>query len=76
MLDESEMMEKLRELSISLAEDLASEELKGKTLTLKLKTTDFRVLSRSKTVVSPLYKSEDILSVARTVGQRIVADPN
>ena len=43
MSAKQELEEKCRELAASLAQDMAAEGLKGKTVTLKLKATTFEV---------------------------------
>ena len=52
------------ELSEKLAEDLASEGLKGKTITLKLKETNFEVRTRNITLTRHISSREDILHEA------------
>jgi DNA polymerase kappa len=42
-----EMFEKCRQICTSLAEEVAENQLKGKTVTLKLKTSHFEVKQRS-----------------------------
>lgn len=48
------------ELSEKLAEDMASEGLRGKTLTLKLKETNFEVRTRNITLTRHISSREDI----------------
>lgn len=67
MTRESDMLTLLEDLSHKLAEDLKAEGLKGRTVTLKLKTTDFQVLTRSKTVEWLVWKGEDVFRLARQV---------
>ena len=52
------------ELSEKLAEDLASEGLKGKTVTLKLKETNFEVRTRNVTLTRHISSPEDVLHEA------------
>ena len=52
------------ELSEKLAEDMASEGLRGKTLTLKLKETNFEVRTRNVTLTRHISSREDILREA------------
>ena len=54
---------KLEELAVSLAEDLASEGLKGKTLTLKLKTSAFELKTRATTLDHYISTAEELISV-------------
>ena len=71
MTRESDMLTLLEDLSHKLAEDLKGEGLKGRTVTLKLKTTDFQVLTRSKTVEWLVWKGEDIFKLARQVWSKL-----
>lgn len=52
---------KLEELADNLAKDLAAEGLQGRTLTLKLKTTDFEVRTRSLSLPFLIHKKEDLM---------------
>ena len=67
------LMEKLEELGISLSEDLDKENLKGKTLTLKLKGTDFRTSTRSKTIARFIHTTVDIAFWAKQVLEQELA---
>jgi DNA polymerase kappa len=51
---------KLRELAEQLSEELKEESLKGKTLTLKLKTTAFELRTRAATIYKYTNSSEDL----------------
>ncbi|XP_076443750.1 uncharacterized protein LOC143282122 [Babylonia areolata] len=62
-----ELYDKCLELCQSLAEDLAKEQLKGKTVSLKLKTTDFQVRTRAQTISSYTSDADTIFSVARGI---------
>ncbi len=52
------------ELSDKLAEDMASEGLRGKTITLKLKETNFELRTRDKTLPTYISNPEDIFREA------------
>ncbi len=52
------------ELAEKLAEDVTGEGLKGRTITLKLKTTNFEVRTRAATLSRHISASEDILREA------------
>ena len=52
------------ELSDKLAEDLASEGLRGKTITLKLKETNFELRTRDKTLPTHISSREEIFREA------------
>ena len=52
------------ELSDKLAEDMASEGLRGRTITLKLKETTFELRTRDKTLPTYISSPEDIFREA------------
>ncbi|KAJ8263105.1 hypothetical protein COCON_G00155620 [Conger conger] len=54
-----------RELCRDLAQDLQKEDLKGKTVTVKLKSVNFEVKTRASTVSSAVSSEEEIYAVAR-----------
>ncbi|CAN6317595.1 unnamed protein product [Urochloa humidicola] len=62
--DSSFLFEKLANLAENLTDDLQKEGLKGKTLTLKLKTADFEVRTRAVTTRGYINSKEDILIYA------------
>ncbi|KQK14191.1 hypothetical protein BRADI_1g14660v3 [Brachypodium distachyon] len=63
--DYSLQFEKLDNLAENLADDLQKECLKGRTLTLKLKTAAFEVRTRAATAQSYISSKEDILICAK-----------
>lgn len=67
MTDEQEMADKILCLSESLSKDLQTENLRGKTITLKLKTSEFQIITRSRTSDSYICKAVQINSVAQSV---------
>lgn len=67
----AEMMEKLQEIAKELEMRMERAQVKGKTITLKIKQNDFQILSRSKTLeyyfndfTTLLQKSEELLKNA------------
>ena len=58
------LFSKLKEISEKLIEDLREEGISGKTLTLKLKTDEFEIRSRAKTVANWLNMDSDIFTLA------------
>ena len=62
--DDEEIDEKFRTLSQELEERLNKREIKGKTLTLKIKYKDFTQFTRSKTLDSYFINSEHFYKVA------------
>eukprot|EP00891_Asterochloris_glomerata_P005434 jgi/Astpho2/5434/e_gw1.00076.4.1_t len=55
---------KCSELAHKLADEMADESLKARTLTLKLKATTFEVRTRAQTLPQPVWAAEDILQAA------------
>ncbi|KAK7478420.1 hypothetical protein BaRGS_00030345 [Batillaria attramentaria] len=62
-----ELYSKCLDLCHSLASDLAEEQLMGKTISLKLKTTDFQVRTRAQTISNFTNDAETIFSVAKGI---------
>ncbi|XP_053303929.1 DNA polymerase kappa [Spea bombifrons] len=62
-----EQLELCQELCKDLAQDLCKEDLKGKTVTLKLKNVNFEVKTRASTVTSGVSTEEEIFSVAKEI---------
>ncbi|KAL8616660.1 hypothetical protein ACOMHN_031642 [Nucella lapillus] len=62
-----ELHHKCWELCQMLSEDLAKEQLKGKTISLKLKTTDFQVRTRAQTIGSYTSDAEVIFTAAKGI---------
>ncbi|MCO5592940.1 hypothetical protein L7F22_046944 [Adiantum nelumboides] len=58
---EDSLFAKLEELAENVAKDMEGEDLQGRTLTLKLKTTKFEVRTRSLTLPMFIHKKEDLL---------------
>ncbi|KAJ3128202.1 hypothetical protein HK098_004948 [Nowakowskiella sp. JEL0407] len=54
---------KLEEIAEKLAQDLEKSSLKGRTITLKLKTSNFIVRTRAKTASSPVFTAEDLFKI-------------
>jgi nucleotidyltransferase/DNA polymerase involved in DNA repair len=67
MTEEQDMVDKIHHLSESLSRDLESEKLQGKTVTIKLKTSDFQLITRSRTSDSYISKADQINSIAQAV---------
>ncbi|XP_075871261.1 DNA polymerase kappa isoform X2 [Nelusetta ayraudi] len=60
-----EQLSLCRELCEDLANDLKKEDLKGKTVTLKLKNVNFEVKTRALTLAYPVATAEEIFAVAK-----------
>ena len=67
MNKEEDMFDKVQCLCKALSRDLETENLQGKTVTLKLKTSQFRMITRSRTCNSFVWKSDQINSIAQSV---------
>jgi hypothetical protein len=61
---DEEMTEKCKELAKRLAEEVESKSLEGFTVTLKLKSVDFEVRTRSKTLLLPTSAEGTLLDTA------------
>lgn len=59
------MFERLKEIADSVEKRLAKNDLKGKTLTLKIKYSDFSIQTRSKTIETYISKKATILALAK-----------
>lgn len=60
-----ELLEMCNKLCQSLAEDMKGKKLKGKTVTIKLKTVNFEVKSRSLSPLNPVSTYEEIFLAAK-----------
>ncbi|XP_041464447.1 DNA polymerase kappa-like [Lytechinus variegatus] len=61
----TELYSKCMELCESLAEDVKKEQIQGKTVTVKLKTVDFKVKSRASSLKTPVSSAQEIFAIAR-----------
>lgn len=69
LLDEQAVFKQLKIISKDLEERLGRKEIKGKTLTLKIKYKDFSVYTRSKTQEVYYGDSEDLFETAQDLWQ-------
>lgn len=67
--DASELARILRRLSEKVSHRMKAAELAGRTVTLKLKTEDFRQLTRSRSLADPTQLADRIFSIARELLQ-------
>jgi len=58
------MMERLDQIAEEIEKRLAKNDVAGKTITLKIKYSDFKMQTRSKTIPNFINKKEDILTIA------------
>nr|XP_054756288.1 DNA polymerase kappa-like [Lytechinus pictus] len=61
----TELYSKCMELCESLAEDVKKEQIQGKTVTVKLKTVEFKVKSRASSLKTPVSSAQEIFAIAR-----------
>ncbi len=59
------MMERLDQIATEIEKRLAKNDVAGKTVTLKIKYSDFKMQTRSKTLTSHINKKKDILTIAQ-----------
>jgi len=62
--DDAVMHELLKQISETVAKRLEKYHLKGKTITLKIKFADFKLITRSRSFAHPIYKAENIYAEA------------
>lgn len=70
-----EMFEVLNKLSTQLAERLLKAKAKGKTLTLKIKYSDFKVITRSKTLGKSISNKSEIIQTVSEIFNSIDSHP-
>lgn len=61
------MLDKLKEIAKKVAFRLEQNNLKGYTLTLKIRYSDFQIHTRSTTINHSLYRETEILSIAKNL---------
>ncbi|KAI9207378.1 uncharacterized protein BJ171DRAFT_296650 [Polychytrium aggregatum] len=74
MSDYGEMHRMVKVLAQMLADDLKEKDLKGKTVTLKLKTSNFQVYQRSKTLTKSVWLSSDLHQVGRQILDDVIEE--
>lgn len=68
---QSQMIIELYHLVLELEQRLSKSGFKGKTLTLKIKYADFKVINRGLTAEKILYKKDDILPLAKQLLKKV-----
>lgn len=68
---QSQMIIELYHVVLELVERIKKAEFKGKTLTLKIKYSDFRIINRGLTSDKILQKKEDILPLAKQLLKKV-----
>lgn len=68
---QSQMIIELYHIVLELEQRLKKADFKGKTLTLKIKYSDFKIINRSLTSNKYLVKKDDILPLAKTLLKKV-----
>ncbi|WP_338768443.1 DNA polymerase IV [Bernardetia sp. ABR2-2B] len=63
LFEETEMIESLQKIAQKLSPLLLNKDVKGRTLTLKIKYADFNQITRSQTVIQGLQTEEDLAKI-------------
>ncbi|MCM3743286.1 DNA polymerase IV [Sporosarcina luteola] len=72
-VDETELsacLEIFKRLSVKVAQRLDRLQLAGTVVMIQMRTSDWRNITRSRTVLNPLYKAEDVYKVAAELFKR------
>lgn len=64
----------LKEIAEKIESDLASKDLQGKTVNLKLKNSNFKTTTRAITLQEPIYKKENIFEAASDLLSEVYKD--
>jgi DNA polymerase-4 len=75
LVTEEQMRQKLEELAQEVAQSLSRLQIKGRTLTLKIKYFDFTLTSRSKTTQWPLQTAPELYQAAVELLQKPLLPP-
>ncbi|MEH2079997.1 MAG: hypothetical protein V7K89_08255 [Nostoc sp.] len=65
--DHSEMLQELEQIAQIVEQRLKQHETRGRTLTLKVKFSDYQQLTRSKTMLAPISELSTIFEIAKTL---------
>ncbi len=61
------MLQELEQIALSCEQRLEQHETRGRTLTLKVKFSDYHQLTRSKTMLAPISELSTIFEIAKTL---------
>jgi DNA polymerase-4 len=65
--DISQMLQELEQIAQIVEQRLEQHETRGRTLTLKVKFSDYQQLTRSKTMLAPISELDTIFEIAKTL---------
>ncbi len=69
--DHSEMLQELEQIAQIVEQRLEQHETRGRTLTLKVKFSDYQQLTRSKTMLAPISELSTIFEIAKALFESI-----
>ncbi|WP_320073247.1 hypothetical protein [Nostoc sp. MG11] len=69
--DHSEMLQELEQIAQIVEQRLEQHETRGRTLTLKVKFSDYQQLTRSKTMLAPISELSRIFEIAKALFESI-----
>ncbi|MBC6434571.1 DNA polymerase IV, partial [Nostoc sp. HG1] len=69
--DISQMLQELEQIAQIVEQRLEQHETRGRTLTLKVKFSDYQQLTRSKTILAPISELSTIFEIAKTLFESI-----
>jgi DNA polymerase-4 len=75
IIDNQEMMDNLSSIAGILAERMRKSQNKGRTITLKLKYSDFKIISRSKTLAESISEEAEIIQHGSELLKAIESHP-
>ncbi|MBD2536893.1 DNA polymerase IV [Nostoc flagelliforme FACHB-838] len=69
--DVGQMLQELEQIAQIVEQRLEQHETRGRTLTLKVKFSDYQQLTRSKTILAPISELDTIFEIAKTLFESI-----
>ncbi|ODH02565.1 DNA polymerase IV [Nostoc sp. KVJ20] len=69
--DISQMLQELEQIASLVEQRLEQHETRGRTLTLKVKFSDYRQITRSKTAIAPISEVDTIFEIAKALFESI-----
>jgi DNA polymerase-4 len=74
--DKNTLKSYLHDFSIEISDSLIKNQIHGKTITLKIKYEDFKLKTKSKTLLTDIYLAKDIYEIALSLLNEIKLDRN